>query len=317
LSSRVEIAAAWSPSADRRAEAAGQHGLPVASSLEAILEDASIDSVFLLTPPMTHLDLVQSCAAAGKHVLIEKPLDVSVARAVQAVEAMERAGRHLGVVLQHRFRPASVQLRRIIGAGELGPLVSGSASIRWWRPSSYFAQPGRGMKDRDGGGVLLTQAIHTLDLFLSLTGPVQSVTAFVANSGLRAIDTEDIVAAGVRFEGGAIGTIDATSVAFPGFPERIELACVKGTAVLSAETLDIFFHDGRTIHLEGAPSASGGPDPMAFSNVAHKALIGDFLDAVETGRPPLIDGRSALRAQMLIAALLRSAQEQCPMTLGV
>lgn len=316
LSERVEIAAAWTPSASRRAQAAAQHGLPMAPSLEAILEDASINSVLLLTPPMTHLDLVRRCAAAGKHVLLEKPLDVSVARALEAVQAMERAGRHLGIVLQHRFRPASVALRQMVEAGELGPLISGSASVRWWRPPSYFAQPGRGMKDRDGGGVLLTQAIHTLDLFLSLAGAVHSVTAFAATSALRAIDTEDIVAAGVRFEGGAIGTIDATTVAFPGFPERIELACAKGTAVLSAETLDVFFHDGRTVHLEGAPSASGGADPMAFSNVAHKALIGDFLDAIESGRAPLVSGRSALRVQMLIEALLRSAQEQRPITPG-
>lgn len=312
LSGRVEIAAAWSPSTASQAQAAAQHGLPIASSLEAVLADVSIDAVLLLAPPMTHLDLVQRCAAAGKHVLLEKPLDLSVARAVQAVEAMERAGRQFGIVLQHRFRSSSMQLRRMIAADELGRLVSGSASVRWWRPPSYFAQPGRGMKDRDGGGVLLTQAIHTLDLFLSLTGPVRSVAAFAANSGLRAIDTEDIVAAAVTFDDGAIGTIDATTVAFPGFPERIELACTKGTAVLSAETLDVFFHDGRTVHLEGAPSASGGPDPMAFSNAAHKALIEDFLDAIEAGRPPLVDGRAALRVHMLIEALLCSAKEQRP-----
>ena len=315
LSARVEIAAAWSPGAARRAEAAARYGLPPAASLEQILDDASIDTVLLLTPPMSHLELVQRCAAAGKHVLLEKPLDVSVARATQAVEAMEHAGRKFGIVLQHRFRPASLELRRMIDNGELGELISGSASIRWWRPPSYYEQAGRGMKDRDGGGVLLTQAIHTLDLFQSLTGPIRSVVSTAVNSGRRAIDTEDIVAAAVTFANDAVGAIDATTLAYPGFPERIELACTKGTAVLSAETLDVFFQDGRTFHLEGAPSASSGSDPMAFGNAAHKAVIGDFLDAIESDRPPLVDGRAALRVQALIEALLLSSERQQPVAL--
>src|SRR6185437_8771656 len=110
-----------------------------------------------------HRDLVLRAAAAGKHVLVEKPLDVTAERALQGIEAMERASRKLGVVLQYRMRPASLRLASLIASGELGPLLSGSAQIRWWRTPEYFAEPERGMKARDGGGVLLTQAIHTLD----------------------------------------------------------------------------------------------------------------------------------------------------------
>jgi len=161
--------------------------------------------VILLTPPMTHRDLVLRCAAAGKHVLLEKPLDYTAERARQSIDAMQKADRRFGVVLQHRFRTASRKLIAIAGSGELGELISASASIRWWRTPEYFAEPGRGMKARDGGGVLITQAIHTLDLFQSLAGPIARVAAMARTSPQRTIDTEDMVAAAISFRSGAIG----------------------------------------------------------------------------------------------------------------
>jgi UDP-N-acetyl-2-amino-2-deoxyglucuronate dehydrogenase len=317
LGDRVRIIACQTPSTARREAFTKLHpDLPVIGDLNAVLDNRDIDAVFLLTPPMTHLDLVTRCAAAGKHVLLEKPLDVTTDRARQAVNAMQRADRRFGVVLQHRFRAASRQLAAIVQSGELGELVSASASIRWWRPPEYFAEPGRGMKARDGGGVLLTQAIHTLDLFQSLTGSIAQVAAMTKTSPLRTIDTEDIVAAAVGFKNGAIGTIDATTVAFPGFPEKIELACEKGTAVLEAESLAVFYRDGRILRHDGAESKSGGADPMAFSNDAHKALIADFIDSIEQGTEPTVSGSEALKVHLLIEALLQSSAIGAPVTIG-
>ncbi|QCI64132.1 Gfo/Idh/MocA family protein [Phreatobacter stygius] len=308
LKDRARIVACQAPSVERRQAFAEAHpDLPVVADLDAVLADPAVDAVILLTPPMTHLDLTRRAAAAGKHVLLEKPLDVTVERAEQSVAAMAAAGRRFGVVLQHRFRAASLKLAAMVKSGELGPLVSGSAAIRWWRSPDYFAQAGRGMMARDGGGVLLTQAIHTLDLFQSLTGPITQVAAMAATSPSRRIDTEDIVAAAVRFGNGAIGTVDATTVSFPGFPERIELACEKATAVLEAETLKVHFRDGRVVVHEGGESKSGGADPMAFSHEAHKAVITDFLDAIDADRDPVISGREALKVHRLIDALLASA----------
>jgi predicted dehydrogenase len=308
LGERAEIAACYTPSAERRENFGREHpDLSITDSLERVLADKSIDAVILLTPPTTHLDLVQRCAAAGKHVLLEKPLEVSVERALGPVESMEKAGLIFGVVLQHRFRAASRMLRELVTGGDLGPLLSGSASIRWWRSTEYFAQAGRGMKERDGGGVLLTQAIHTLDLFQSLTGPVARVAAMAKTSGLRAIDTEDVVGAAISFRNGAVGTIDATTVSYPGFPERIELACENATAVLAAENLEVFYKDGRHVRHEGGSAGGGGADPMAFSHEAHKALITDFLDALDEGRPPVVSGREALKVHRLIEALLESS----------
>jgi predicted dehydrogenase len=310
LGHRAEIAACHAPSAARR-EAFGQANpdLPLVADVEAVLRDKTIDAVILLTPPTTHLDLVERCAAAGKHVLLEKPVEVSAERARAAVDAMSRAGLVFGVVLQHRFRDAARKLRALVDGGELGALVSASAAIRWWRPPEYFAQAGRGMKARDGGGVLLTQAIHTLDLFQSLTGPVARVAAIAKTSPLRRIETEDIAVAAVEFENGAAGTIDATTVSYPGFPERIELACTNGTAVLAAESLDIFWKDGRHDRHEGSSAGGGGADPMAFSHEAHKALIADFLEAVRGRRDPMVSGREAVKVQVLIEAMLQSSAD--------
>jgi UDP-N-acetyl-2-amino-2-deoxyglucuronate dehydrogenase len=313
LSERVEIAACFAPSAERRARFGKDNpDLPLAEDLDRILADRRIDLVLLLTPPTTHLELVERCAAAGKHVLLEKPVEVTAERARKATAAMERAGKRFGVVLQHRFRKASRRLAELVRGGELGALVSASAYIRWWRSPEYFAQPGRGMKARDGGGVLLTQAIHTLDLFQSLTGPVTRASAMARTSPLRKIDTEDIVCAAIEFGNGAVGAIDATTVSYPGFPERIELACENGTAVLSVETLEVLWKDGRTERLEGSSAGGGGADPMAFSHEAHKALITDFLDAVDQGRDPVVSGREAVKVQVLIESLLRSSAEERP-----
>lgn len=314
LSGRVEIAAAWTPSPQRRATGRDM-GLPVVETLDAVLDDPGIESVLLLTPPWTHLDLIQRCAAAGKHVLVEKPLDVSTTRALEAVRTMEDAGLQLGVVLQHRFRPAAIALRGLLRDGALGRLVSGSASIRWWRTPAYYAEPGRGTKARDGGGVLLTQAIHTLDLLLDLAGPVRRITAFTRNSGLRATDTEDIACGAIEFENGAVGTIDATTVAYPGFPERIELACERGTAVLSGESLDVHYQDGRHEHMAPPPIQCDPSNPMSFDPGAHRNLIEDFLNSIREGRSPGVSGRSALGVQVLIEGFLRASDEERPVTL--
>ncbi|HKC43111.1 MAG TPA: Gfo/Idh/MocA family oxidoreductase, partial [Burkholderiales bacterium] len=279
LADRVEVAAAFAPSRERREQAAKTYGLPVVDSLDAILGDKSIDRVLILAPPWTHAELVQRAASAGKHILLEKPVEVNAERATAVVETCERAGKRLAVVFQHRFRPASLKLAELLRADALGEILTASASIRWWRPPEYFAQPGRGMFARDGGGVLLTQAIHTLDLLLHLVGPAAEVSAYVDTSPLRKIDTEDVVAGAVRYANGASGVVDATTVTFPGYPERIEIAGTKGSALLEVENLTVNFMNGERVSLVGAAAGGGGADPMAFSHEHHRRLHVEFLDA--------------------------------------
>jgi UDP-N-acetyl-2-amino-2-deoxyglucuronate dehydrogenase len=154
LEERVEVAWAMSPTAARRAAFSARFPFPATGSLGSILEDRSITAVAVLTPPNTHLEIAAELARAGKHILLEKPLDISTARAERLVAACADAGVTLGVVLQHRFKPAAERLAAILRAGALGQIVNCSTSIRLWRPQSYYDEPGRGTKARDGGGVL-------------------------------------------------------------------------------------------------------------------------------------------------------------------
>lgn len=309
LKDRVEVAYAFSPSAERRARFASQFKFNLCEKLDAILQDRSVGAVLVLTPPNTHLEIVERCADAGKHVLLEKPLEVSTARAEKLVEVMKKKRLKLGVVLQHRFRPAVEKLTALLKGNELGKLVSASALIPVWRPQSYYDQPGRGSRARDGGGVLLTQGIHTLDVFLSFTGEISSVKSFSTTTPVHRMETEDLVCAAVRFKSGALGVVHATTAAYPGFPERIELIGTRGTAVLEGTSLRAKLIDQKII--EFATDAGGGgtgADPMAFPHDWHRGVLADFLDAIEQDREPRVSGEGTLKVHRFIDSLLQSAR---------
>jgi len=308
LEQRAAVIGGFSPSPARRAEFTRTWGVPAVESLDAVLDDPRIALVLIATPPRTHGEIAVRAARAGKNVLVEKPLEVDYATALHAVEAVEAQRRMFGVVFQHRFRLASMALREQLEKGALGDLVSVSASIRWWRSFEYFAEPGRGTLARDAGGVLLTQAIHTLDLLLDLVGPVKRVAALVRTSPLRRIDTEDIACATVEYANGAVGVVDATTTAYPGYPERIDIAGTLGSARLEVERLTLQRHEGAPVEIDGGSSGGGGADPMAFSHEAHRRLWEDFVDGLEQRREPRSSARSALKVQALIDAMLASSR---------
>jgi predicted dehydrogenase len=302
LKDRVEVAYAYSPSAARRGAFAQRFAFPQCDRLETILDDRSVDAVLVLTPPHTHLELVGRLAAAGKHVLLEKPLETSTARAEELVK--KAAEITLGVVLQHRFRPAAQKLKTI----DLGRIVSASALIPVWRPQSYYDQPGRGTRARDGGGVLLTQGIHTLDLLLWFAGEAAEAESFSTTTPVHRMETEDLVCAAVRWKSGALGVVHATTAAYPGFAERIELIGTRATAVLEGTCLRVEFHGGASLELKTEAGGGGtGADPMAFPHDWHRGVLSDFLDAIEQDRRPRVDGAEALKVHRFIDALLRTA----------
>ena len=309
LKDRVEVVHAFSPSEARRKAFGEKFPFPLCASLDEILADKTVDCVEILTPPNTHLELVKKCAAAGKHILLEKPLEITTARSLELVEAAEKAGVTLGVMLQHRFRPAGMKLREMLRAGELGTIVNCSTVIRLWRPQSYYDVEGRGTLARDGGGVLVTQGIHTLDLMLSLAGPIAEVRGYATTSSVHRMETEDMAVAAVKFQNGALGTIDATTAAYPGFAERIEIIGEKATASLVGSDLVVSHHDGRVTEVKTEYGAGGtGADPMAFPNDWHRSVIADFLDALDAKRAPMISGREALKVHRLIDALLEAGK---------
>lgn len=312
LADRVEVAGAFARSPTRREAFAQRFPFPLIDGLEAILADRTVDAVMILTPPDTHLDLVRRCAAAGKHILLEKPLEVTTERAEQLVAACRDAGVTLGLVLQHRFRPAATHFVTMQREGQIGTLIGASASIRLWRPQSYYDEPGRGTLARDGGGVLITQGIHTLDLLQSLAGPVAEVTGYATTSPVHRMETEDLACAAVRFSSGAMGTIEATTAAFPGFPERIELIGTKATAALTGVDLLVQHQDGRVTELRPGGGGGTGADPMAFPHDYHRSVLADFLDALDEGREPAASGADALRVHYLVDALLESSRNGRP-----
>ena len=277
----------------------------VISALDEALRDPQVQAVIVATPPATHLAICQQCFAAGKHVLLEKPLELDQQRSAQLVEAAQQSGLHLGVVLQHRFREASVVLQQMITQGRLGEVQAASVRVPWWRSQAYYNELGRGTLARDGGGVLLTQAIHTLNLFQALVG-VQSVkAATVRQTRLHQMETEDHVSALLVLGNGAPGDLMATTAMYPGYPETIEVIGTLGSARLSGASLEVNFLMQETLTVTSEGGTGSGANMMDFSHQPHKDLLTDFIDAIASNRPPRVTGADALSTHALIDELLR------------
>ena len=307
LAEQVEVRLAASRGEDKAQAFHQRFGFPVTTDIDALIADPAIQAVLVLTPPAAHLDIAERCFAAGKHVLVEKPLELTLDRAGRLVRAGRHAGRRLGVVLQHRFRPGATRLRTLLADGSLGSVVAASMTVPWWRPQSYYDEPGRGSMARDGGGVLLTQAIHTLDLFRSLVGVQSVVAAQSVTTALHRMETEDYVSALVRLGNGAPGTLTATTAAYPGAPERIEIIGTLGTASLIGGGLQVSLIAGGQEVLPAEGSTGSGASIMDFPNDAHRAVIADFIAAITEERDPAVTGEEALASQRLIADILAAA----------
>ena len=308
LRDRVDVACAYSPTAGRRGAFAERFGFPVTGDLDGIVGDPSIDYAVLLTPPNARAELVRRLAGAGKHMLMEKPVERTTRSAEDIVATAERAGVTMGIVFQHRFRPVAERLAERLSSGALGTLAAASVTVPWWREQGYYDEPGRGTYARDGGGVLISQAIHTLDLALSLTGPAAEVVAVGGTTPLHRMEAEDFVAAGLRFASGAFGSLMATTAFYPGAPERIELACARANAVLGPGGVSIRYHDGREEDFGESQGSGSGADPMDFPHDAHRALHADFIDALENRRAPRVTGRDALGVHRFIDALVEAVR---------
>ncbi|MBI3507413.1 MAG: Gfo/Idh/MocA family oxidoreductase [Proteobacteria bacterium] len=305
---RVEVHGVYGRDAGRRAAFAGTHGYVAAESLEALAADPALDAVLLLTPPNARLEAVRLFAAAGKHILMEKPVERTTKAAEEIVAIAERAGISLGIVFQHRLRPASLALRELLAGGRLGRLGLVRLDVPWWRPQAYYDEPGRGTLARDGGGVLISQAIHALDLMLSLLGPVDEVQAMAGTTSLHRMETEDFAAGGLRFRSGAYGSLLATTAAHPGDSETLSIHGEHGSALFRGGSLTVTWRDGKVEEIGQKQATGGGADPMAFDHGAHRAVIADFAASLAEGKPSSITGRSALAVHRLIDAILESTR---------
>jgi predicted dehydrogenase len=304
LADRVRVVWAAARSEARLSDVAERYGFATTTDVARAIADPAVDAVMVLTPANAHLPIAEAAFAAGKHVLCEKPLEVSIERGEQLIASARRAKRCLGICLQWRFRPASRRLVDVLRDGGLGEIQTATLMVPWWRPQTYYDEPGRGVKARDGGGVLITQAIHALDLFRWLVGIERIEAALVRTTALHRMETEDYAAALVRLGNGAPGAIVATVAAWPGNPEWLHIIGTLGTARLEGGSLRLAFTDGREEVLADNTGSGSGANVMGFSHAAHRAVLGDFLDAIEQGRDPAIVGEEALAIQRVIEAIL-------------
>jgi predicted dehydrogenase len=296
--------------AARRADSlAAVTDYPTTTDVAAAIADPAVNAVLVLTPPSSHLAIARLAFAGGKHVLVEKPLEVSTDAARALVAEGRAAGVRLGVVLQHRFRDAGVAMRDLLASGRLGEIQAASVAVPWWRPQSYYDEPGRGTQARDGGGVLLTQAIHTLNMFQSLVGVRAVVAAQVRTTALHRMETEDYASALLELGNGAPGSLLATTALYPGRAESIEIIGTNGTARLEGASLRADFLDGSKLEHISTEGTGGGANIMDFPHDAHRAVIADFVAAVEEGRDPRVTGEDALATQELIEAILAKGKE--------
>lgn len=304
----LELSGVFSRNKDRCETFAQKYGLNTYSSLSEIAK-SDVEYAIIATPPNARFDVIAPLIEAGKHILLEKPVARTFKDAQAVVNQCDQAGVKLGILLQHRMRKAAQILKENLSEGRLGTLTSVEITVPWWRPQSYYDAPGRGSYDQDGGGVLITQAIHTLDLVLQLAGPISRVQAMARTSKIHNMESENIVNAGLEFANGATGSLFATTTSFPGGPERITLHGTKASAILEGDTLLIRHHDGTETRHEGSADTGGGADPMAFTHHWHQAVIEDFTTAIAEDREPAISGRSALSVHALINACIRSSNE--------
>ena len=310
LSDRIELRYAFArdPRVDRIQPYTGP--VHLTDSLDLILQDHEVQAVIVATPPSTHLEICERCFAAGKHVLLEKPLELNLERATRLLDLATVAGLQLGVVFQHRFREASQVLQKLLMEGRLGEIQAASVRVPWWRSQAYYNEPGRGTLARDGGGVLLTQAIHTLDLFRALVG-VQSVkSAVVRQTQLHQMETEDHVSALLVLGNGAPGDLMATTAMYPGFPETIDIIGTLGSARLTGDNLLVHFLEGAPVTISKEGGTGSGANPMDFSHEPHRELITDFMQAISEKRAPRVSGADALKTQALISELLQVGQRR-------
>lgn len=283
-------------------------GARIYGSIDEVAADSAVDFVILTTPPDARAGIVDVLAGAGKPILMEKPVERTLKAALAICQTCTAAGVPLGIVLQHRASPAARALRARLSGDDFGPLRAVEISVPWWRDQGYYDAPGRGTYARDGGGVMITQAIHVMDLALQFTGPVAEVTAMTATTGLHRMEAEDFVSAGLRFANGAVGTLFASTASRPGRSEDIVLHYDGASVRLQSGFLQIDWQDGSS-KVIGVTEASGaGADPMAFSSDLHRAMIADFADCLGTGAEPLASGRSALPVHALIEAIERSGR---------
>jgi UDP-N-acetyl-2-amino-2-deoxyglucuronate dehydrogenase len=309
-------------------ELAGEYECSHYASLEQMLSGVELDAVCICTPSGMHAEGALAALDAGKDVVIEKPVEVTLKAADRLIEVQRATDRRVAVVSQHRFDAATRVVHEALTRGEFGRLTSGSADVRWWRSQSYYDSGGwRGTLELDGGGGLINQAIHSIDLLQWLMGPVIEVTAYTGLLAHERIEVEDTAVAILKFANGTLGTIVATTAAYPGLTARTAVHGDRGSAVIDDDELTYFHAAGEgqegdaygaggdenqaeqvmERYGEAEPGSGAGADPGNLS-MAHRDQIQDFVEAVREGREPLVTLQEGRKPLAIIQGIYESAR---------
>ncbi len=296
---------------------AEKNGCRAYETLDAMLADPEIKIVTICSPSGAHLDPAVAAANAGKHLVVEKPLEVTTERCDQILAACEKSGVKLTVTLQSRFHDSSQLMKKAVDEGRFGQITMGDAYVKWYRSQEYYDSGAwRGTWALDGGGALMNQAIHSVDLLLWLMGPVSEISAMTATATHERIEVEDIAIANLKFASGALGVIEATTTAYPGALKRIEVCGNQGTAVLQEEDIHTWQFADETDEDEeirrtmaGKTETGGGAsDPSAIGHHGHTMVFEDLIRAINENGTPLIDGHEGRRSVEVICGIYESAK---------
>ena len=285
--------------------------------LKTMVADPQVDVVTICTPSGAHMEPALAAARAGKHVIVEKPLEITLRRCDRIIAACDKAGVVLSTIFPSRFHESAQLLKNAVDKGRFGRLTIGDAYVKWFRSQQYYDSGAwRGTWSLDGGGALMNQAIHSVDLLTWLMGPVAHISAQMATLGHKRIEVEDVVMATLRFENGALGVIEATTAAFPGSLKRIEVHGTEGSAVLKEEDITEWSFAKKTSRdsallkrMAGKTKTGGGAaDPKAIGHHGHTKQFKDVLNAIRKGSQPLIDGPEGRRSVEIILAIYKAAE---------
>ncbi|MEW6753022.1 MAG: Gfo/Idh/MocA family oxidoreductase [Candidatus Latescibacterota bacterium] len=303
---------------ERVRQAGERHGVPWYVAHEEMLRQPEVDVVCICTPSGVRIPIATDAAAAGKHLVIEKPIDVSLEKADRIIRAAQDAGVHLMCIFQLRYGRAVQRVREALQAGRLGRVALGDAYIKWFRPQSYYASAAwRGTWAMEGGGALMTQGIHTVDLLRWIMGPVRRVQARMG-ALVHHIEVEDTLVATLEYESGALGVVEATTASHPGMPAKLEFSGNRGTIVVEADRIAAWQIEGEESQADaaaGSEVARAASDSRTFGTEGHKAQIAEMVQVVRTGVRPRIDGAEGRATLELVVALYESARRGAPVDL--
>jgi len=302
---------------ERAEKLAEEYNCKAFGSYNEMLEDNDIDIVTIATPSGLHMEPTIAAAKAGKHVLCEKPLEITTEKIDEMIAAHEKAGTKLGAIFQARFSDSLVPLRNAIKAGRFGVMTYAAVYVPWWRTQQYYSDTWHGTWELDGGGALMNQSIHAIDMLCEMMpAEVESVLSLTSKIGHDDIETEDTSVAALKFNNGALGVIYGSTASFPGRPRRFEMTGTKGSVVYEDDSIVFWKFDEELAEDEnirkqfGSSKHSGGSsDPKAISHVLHSRNFAEFIKSLETGESFCLNPQQARKSVALIRKIYKSAME--------